>query len=66
VPKQGFRVSAESVSGRATHVIVSDGGYVDESLVASLRIDHDLAAVAPVVGGGSLRLGPYLVERSEY
>ena len=47
----GFRVSAESVSGRATHVIVSDGGYVDESLVASLRIDYDLAAVAPVVEG---------------
>ena len=47
----GFRVSAESVTGRATHVIVSDGGYVDESLVASLRIDYDLAAVAPVVEG---------------
>ena len=47
----GFRISAETVSGRATHVIVSDGGFVDESLVADLRIDYDVAAVAPVVEG---------------
>ena len=47
----GFRISAETVSGRATHVIVSDGGFVDESLVAELRIDYDVAAVAPVVEG---------------
>lgn len=47
----GFRISAETVSGRATHVIVSDGGYVDESLVADLRIEYDVAAVAPVVEG---------------
>ncbi|MCH1570768.1 MAG: FtsX-like permease family protein [Longimicrobiales bacterium] len=47
----GFRISAETVSGRATHVVVSDGGFVDESLVADLRIDYDVAAVAPVVEG---------------
>lgn len=47
----GFRISAETVSGRATHVIVSDAGFVDESLVAELRIDYDVAAVAPVVEG---------------
>lgn len=47
----GFRISAETVSGRATHVIVSDAGTLDESLVARLRIDQDVAAVAPVVEG---------------
>jgi putative ABC transport system permease protein len=47
----GFRVSAETVSGRATHQVVSDVGLVDESLVAMLRIEQDVRAVAPVVEG---------------
>lgn len=47
----GFRLSAETVAGRATHVIVNDGGLIDEALVADLRIRFDVAAVAPVVEG---------------
>jgi putative ABC transport system permease protein len=47
----GFRISAETVSGRATHVVVSDVGTVDEALVAKLRIEQDVAAAAPVVEG---------------
>jgi putative ABC transport system permease protein len=47
----GFRISAETVSGRATHAVVSDIGLIDESLVARLRIEEDVAAAAPVVEG---------------
>ena len=49
--RAGFRISAEAVSGRATHVVVSDIGLVDESLVAELRIEQDVEAAAPVVEG---------------
>jgi putative ABC transport system permease protein len=49
--RTGFRISAETVSGRATHAVVSDLGLIDESLVATLRIEQDVAAAAPVVEG---------------
>ncbi|MBT8488910.1 MAG: FtsX-like permease family protein [Gemmatimonadetes bacterium] len=49
--RTGFRISAETVSGRATHVLASDVGFVDEGLLASLRIDLDVPAAAPVVEG---------------
>jgi putative ABC transport system permease protein len=47
----GFRISAETVSGRATHVVVSDLGTLDERLLLKLRIDEDIPAAAPVVEG---------------
>jgi putative ABC transport system permease protein len=46
-----FRLSAETVAGRATHQIVGAGGTVDESLVARLRTELGLEASAPVVEG---------------
>jgi putative ABC transport system permease protein len=49
--RTGFRISAETVSGRATHVVTSDIGTIDEALLASLRIEHDIRASAPVVEG---------------
>ncbi|MDX1495343.1 MAG: FtsX-like permease family protein [Longimicrobiales bacterium] len=49
--RTGFRISAETVSGRATHVVTSDVGFVDDSLLARLRIDLDVEAAAPVVEG---------------
>lgn len=49
--RTGFRISAETVSGRATHVVTSDVGFIDESLLARLRIDEDVSASAPVVEG---------------
>lgn len=49
--KTGFRISAETVSGRATHVITSDVGFVDEGLLAEVRIALDVPAAAPVVEG---------------
>jgi putative ABC transport system permease protein len=55
----GFRISAETVSGRATHVVTSDLGTIDEGLLAELRIDHDIAEAAPIVEGyASSRLIP--------
>ena len=47
----GFRISAETVSGRATHVVVSDIGTLDEAVLLKLRIDEDVSAAAPVVEG---------------
>ncbi|MDH3271765.1 MAG: FtsX-like permease family protein [Gemmatimonadota bacterium] len=47
----GFRISAETVSGRTTHVLVSDLGSVDERLLNTVRIDLDITASAPVVEG---------------
>lgn len=49
--RTGFRISAETVSGRATHVVTNDVGFVDESILARLRIDLDVSAAAPVVEG---------------
>lgn len=49
--RTGFRISAETVSGRATHVVTSDVGFVDDTLLATLRIDLDVPAAAPVVEG---------------
>jgi putative ABC transport system permease protein len=49
--RTGFRISAETVSGRATHQITSDVAPVDERLVARLRTELGLRASAPVVEG---------------
>ncbi len=49
--RQGFRVSAETVSGRATHRITGDAGFLDETVLTGLRVDLGLRASAPVVEG---------------
>jgi putative ABC transport system permease protein len=49
--RTGFQISAETVAGRATHVVVSESGTLDESLIRVLRVDLGLEAVAPVVEG---------------
>ena len=49
--RTGFRISSETVSGRATHQLVSDLGTIDESLLATLRIDLGVREAAPVVEG---------------
>jgi putative ABC transport system permease protein len=49
--RTGFRISAETVSGRATHQIVSDVAPIDDRLVARLRTEVGLRASAPVVEG---------------
>ena len=49
--RTGFQISAETVAGRATHVIVSESGTFPESLIRNLRVDLGLEAAAPVVEG---------------
>ncbi|MEQ8329748.1 MAG: FtsX-like permease family protein [Longimicrobiales bacterium] len=47
----GFRVSAETVAGRATHHVSGGLEGLDESLLARLRVDVGVEAAAPVVEG---------------
>jgi putative ABC transport system permease protein len=47
--RTGFQISAETVSGRATHQVVSDLGTVDDALLAELRIQVGLREAAPVL-----------------
>jgi putative ABC transport system permease protein len=49
--RAAFRVSAETVSGRATHRITSATGTVDESVLTRLRTELGVRASAPVVEG---------------
>lgn len=49
--RTAFRVSAEGVAGRTTHVIVRDQRWIDESYMALLRVDLGLREAAPVVEG---------------
>jgi putative ABC transport system permease protein len=49
--RAAFRVSAETVSGRTTHQIRGGATGLPDSVVALLRIQGGLRAVAPVVEG---------------
>jgi putative ABC transport system permease protein len=49
--RAGFRVSAETVSGRATHRITSETALIDESLLSRLRTELGVRASAPVLEG---------------
>ncbi len=49
--KQAFNLSAESVSGRATHQIVGGPGGLPADLYAALRTDLGLRLSAPIVEG---------------
>jgi len=49
--RTGFRISAETVSGRATHVVTGDGDSLDERLLRTIRIDLRIPASAPIVEG---------------
>jgi len=49
--RTGFRISAETVSGRATHQITSDVASINEGLVLRLRTELGVRSSAPVVEG---------------
>ena len=49
--REAFRVSAETVAGRATHHVVAAGRGVDQELFRTLRLDLGVRASAPVVEG---------------
>jgi len=49
--RRAFRLSAESVAGRATHQVVGGPAGLPEGLYARLRVDADVRPSAPVVEG---------------
>jgi len=49
--RAGFRISSETVAGRATHRVTGQAGPLDETLLARLRGELGLSASAPVVEG---------------
>ncbi len=49
--RRAFRISAQTVAGKATHRIVGGPSGLDESLYATLRRRTPLRTVAPVVDG---------------
>jgi len=49
--RRAFGLSAEAVSGRATHSIVGGPSGLDETLYRRLRVDLGIQAAAPVVEG---------------
>lgn len=49
--REGFRISAETVAGRTTHVLTSEAGSVPDSVVGTLRRELGVRAAAPVVEG---------------
>lgn len=57
--RAGFRISAETVSGRATHQVSGQTGSIKETLLTRLRTELGVRDAAPVVEGfaRSPRLG---------
>lgn len=49
--KRAFRLSSESVAGRATHRITGPTGSVPDSVYVNLRVRHGVRGIAPVVEG---------------
>jgi len=49
--REGFRVSAETVAGRATHTVVGAAGTLDEGVYTRMKVDADIRDAAPVVEG---------------
>lgn len=49
--RAAFRLSAETVSGRATHVLSGRAGSIDDGWLLRLRTDFGLRESAPVVEG---------------
>jgi putative ABC transport system permease protein len=49
--REGFRVSAETVAGRATHHVVGGVGGLPDSVFTRVRVELGIRASAPVVEG---------------
>ena len=49
--RRAFRISAQTVAGKATHRIVGGPSGLDESLYATLRLQGRMRTIAPVVEG---------------
>jgi putative ABC transport system permease protein len=55
--QRAFALSAETVTGRATHQIVGGPGGLDEGIYRRLRLDLGLRSTAPLVEGYATALG---------
>jgi putative ABC transport system permease protein len=49
--KKAFLLSMDAVTGQATHQIIGGPRGIDESLYVSLRVEHGIRSIAPVVDG---------------
>ena len=49
--REAFRVSTETVAGRATHAVTASVGGVNDDLLVRLRVDWGVRPAAPVVEG---------------
>lgn len=49
--REAFRVSSETVAGRATHQVVGEAGGVPDSVFRDVRVDAGIRESAPVVEG---------------
>jgi putative ABC transport system permease protein len=49
--KKAFLLSMDAVTGRATHQIIGGPRGIDENLYVSLRVEHGIRSIAPVVEG---------------
>ncbi|HSG09222.1 MAG TPA: FtsX-like permease family protein [Longimicrobiales bacterium] len=49
--REAFKISAETVAGRATHTVVGGVGGLDDGLIRRLRLEVGVRAAAPVVEG---------------
>jgi len=49
--RKGFRISAETVAGRATHHVVGGAQGLPEELFRTLKVDAGVAEAAPIVEG---------------
>lgn len=49
--RRAFTLSAETVTGRATHQVVGAGATLDEVVYRALRVEQGIQAIAPVVEG---------------
>ncbi|NNF04817.1 MAG: FtsX-like permease family protein, partial [Rhodothermales bacterium] len=49
--ERAFRLSSESVTGRATHRIEGPAGSVPDSIYVNLRVRHGVRDIAPVMEG---------------
>jgi putative ABC transport system permease protein len=56
--REAFRLSTETVAGRATHRIIGSGGGLPDSLFAILRVRMGVRPSAPVVEGIAVSPGP--------
>ncbi|MBT8082530.1 MAG: FtsX-like permease family protein [Gammaproteobacteria bacterium] len=49
--RKAFLLSMDTVTGEATHQVVGGPLGIDEAVYATLRVEHGLRAIAPVVSG---------------